>query len=406
MRPSILSLLSIPLCAGLLGTTLTAQQAGDPSPAPDRGLAYAPAPRAVDGLVATPIDIHTIHAQTKLDPATKSAEMAVSMSFSMSQTGTPVFDLRQPQITAANLNGAELDPAKMAMHDFGEACGTMRILEQELEAGVVHVLNLTYPLTKPLSPQAMDVQWRDGGVYFDTWASDLNQGRYLEQWLPCNLLYDSFKLNWEFQLQAEAEHHLVTNADVEEVAANHWKLDFPATYTAFSPMVVIIPATEVEHSTDSFKLDGVGEVQVVVCRRLEADRFSNAEIHELIVGHMRDFNESMGTWRMASAATSTCGPAAGRWSTTARPPPRWARCATNCTTAGLAAARSRPTRTQAGGTRPGPCGSATATSRAASATRRSPWPAPTRGTGSRRGPPTAPARRCSAASPRRSARTS
>ena len=189
------------------------------------------------------------------------------------------------------------------MHDFGEATGTMRILEVEMEAGSEHHLHLEYPLTQPLSPAAQDIQWSAGGVHWDTWFSDLNQGRYLEMWFPANLLYDQhpFTLTLAIENAGEA-HELITNGTVEVLGEHQWKLDFPATYTAFSALVVLIPAARVERSTSTAKLKGGRKIEIDVCRLVET-RVSLEQVHEATAEALADFSESMGPWAHGDRCT-------------------------------------------------------------------------------------------------------
>jgi len=257
---------------------------------------HAPPAREVDGLTAQPIDILRLEGSIVFNVETKEAVAVADLWFRTGAAGTPVFDLRQPLITAATLDGAGIDPMIISKHEFGENTGTMRILQVELEAGTEHHLHLEYPLQKPESPEAQEIGWADGGVHWDTWFSDLNQGRYLEMWFPANLLYDQHPFTLTLQVVgADEDHELITNATVQELDEHHWKLDFPPTYTAFSPMVVVIPESRVERSQSVAKLEGGRNIRVDVTR-LKETRVTLQQVHEATAQALQDFSDSMGPW--------------------------------------------------------------------------------------------------------------
>ena len=205
----------------------------------------------------------------------KEARATAKMRFRTGQAGTPVFDLRQPLLTGLTIDGNGLDPLTLGTHEFGESTGTMRILNVELEANSVHELYLEYPLLKPLSPEAQEIGWADGGVHWDTYFSDLNHGRYLEMWFPANLLYDQHPFTLTVQVTgADEDHELVTNGTVETLGEHHWRMSFPPSYTAFSPMVVLIPGSRVDRSQSVAKLADGRSIRVDVCSSEPAEVIS------------------------------------------------------------------------------------------------------------------------------------
>jgi hypothetical protein len=166
------------------------------------------------------------------------------MKFVMgAENGNPVFDLRQ-EIQEVALDDRSMTPAQVRHHDFGGGTGAeLRILEAELPAGSEHSLRLRYPLVIPLSPQADSaIVWDSSGsrIYWDFWFSDLWPGRYLEMWLPANLIYDQFGVSLEVEVAGSTiAHRLVTNGQVTELGTNHWRVEFPKHFTALSPMLLL-----------------------------------------------------------------------------------------------------------------------------------------------------------------------
>ncbi|MDP6964055.1 MAG: hypothetical protein QGF46_07810, partial [Planctomycetota bacterium] len=229
---------------------------------------YAPPVIEVDGLRGIPIDIISVDTQMSFDFETQTVSVISDMNFKMiGEKGFPLFDLRQ-NISSAALNGEDIDVNLMAAHDFGPATGTMRILEIECKPKVTNVLHFEYTLSKPSSPAAIDVLWEKHGMTFDTWYSDLNPGRYAEQWFPANLLFDQHPMNVEIELVgAPSEHFMVTNGATTEVKKHHWQLRFPDNSTSFSHMIVVVPTSEVERVVGTEKIDGREMTIDVYCRK-------------------------------------------------------------------------------------------------------------------------------------------
>lgn len=158
-----------------------------------------------------------------------------TLEFTMGpQDGNPIFDLRQT-ITDAWLDGATISPDKLAQHDFGGGShAELRILETLLTAGSTHTLRVRYTLDIPQASQAGSYQpqltWNPGPrLVFNFGFTDLGAGRYLEAWIPANLIFDQFELNLEIQIVNTAIPHVVlTNGQVTELATNHWQTNFPA----------------------------------------------------------------------------------------------------------------------------------------------------------------------------------
>lgn len=230
--------------------------------APDCGgedLLAAPPITEVDGLTAVPIDIGSIEATVVLDAGAQIASAVATVQFTTgAQDGAPIFDLRQ-DILSASLNGSPLDPQALAPHDFGGGAGAeMRVIDVVLPACSDHTLVLEYALEQPAAGGSRPLAWTgDTGVGWDFWMSDLTPGRYLEQWLPANLVYDRFALTLDLELVGSTlPHTLLTNGAVDPLADTHWVVTFPPTFTALSPLLVLAPSAElVAHPATTLTLD-------------------------------------------------------------------------------------------------------------------------------------------------------
>lgn len=213
---------------------------------PGTNFDLAPPAKVVDGLLAVPIDIEGISAHLVFDGATGTASGEATVDFTMGpQAGHPIFDLRQT-ITGCWLDGAPVAVAQTAHHDFGGGPNAeLRVVQAMLAAGSAHTLRVTYTLGLPQAPLAGSyppgLTWSPGPrLAFNFGFTDLRPGRYLEAWIPANLIYDQFGLTLELQvLNTAVAHAVITNGVVTPLGSNHWSVAFPARFTALSALLEV-----------------------------------------------------------------------------------------------------------------------------------------------------------------------
>jgi hypothetical protein len=235
---------------------------GDPDPDPDPGdgdgdeppscvpaaFVHAPSPALVADFGAVPLDILDLDATIDFDLAAGSAHAEVTLRFQLGEDGgPPFFDLRQSHASLV-LDGEPIANELLARHDFGRGWAAgFSILDVEFEPCTIHELELTYELELPQAPGSggLDFAQDPPRLWLDLYASDLEPGRYLESWLPANMPWDRHPVHLGVSLSgAGVEHRLLTNAEVEELDAHLWQLEFPGSTTALAPMLVIQPAEE------------------------------------------------------------------------------------------------------------------------------------------------------------------
>jgi hypothetical protein len=238
-------------------------------------LHLAPPAKMVDGLVAAPIDIQRISAELTFDGATESGTGDATLDFTMGrQAGNPIFDLRQT-ITAVWLDGMPLSVAEVAHHDFGGGpSADLRVVESVLAAGSAHTLRVTYDLGPPQASTAGSYQpqitWSSGPrLTYNFGFTDLGPGRYLESWIPANLIYDQMDLDLEIRLlNTTIPHTVITNGTVTALGTNHWTISFPAYFTAFSPLLEIRASDTVTNQIDTVTLPVSGKTVTIEAWRL------------------------------------------------------------------------------------------------------------------------------------------
>jgi hypothetical protein len=237
----------------------------------------APPAAVVDGLAAVPIDIQRVTASLVFDGETASGDGDAAVDFVMGpQNGFPIFGLRQA-ITGVWLDGLPVPVGQLAHHDFGGgADAQLRVVESPLNAGSSHTLRVTYTLGPPQASMAGSYQpamtWSAGPrLAFNFGFTDLGAGRYLEAWVPANLIFDQFDLDLELQiLNTPIAHVVITNGTVTTVGANHWTVKFPPRFTALSPLLELRAGDTVVGLTGSTTLPVSGSLITIEAWKLAA----------------------------------------------------------------------------------------------------------------------------------------
>ena len=192
--------------------------------------------------MVVPVDVERIAARLRLDAAGKIALADAEVEFVVEgEDGCPALDLRQ-EVSTFRLDGRQLPGEAFSHSDLGGGEGAgMRVIDQVLPAGSRHHIELSYPLDTPSAEEARPIDWTDG-VHFDFWMSDLYPGRYLEMWLPAGLCQDRIRLRVEVEVAGGATRHtLLSNGTEVRLGPDRWRIDYPAQFTALSPMLVVEP---------------------------------------------------------------------------------------------------------------------------------------------------------------------
>ena len=248
-----------------------------------------PPPLKVDDLWAVPVDISRILAKLSFDGSSLSGNGEATIEFKVGRyTGNPIFDLRQT-ITSAELDGSPVLPSKMGAHDCGGGPNAMvRVLEKVLAAGTSHTLHLVYTLEKPQAPSGGSyppaLKWTSGpSLDFNFGFTDLSPGRYLEAWIPANLIYDQFELTLEIEIKnSPVSHAIITNGTCVPSGQNHWTVTFPSRFTALSPLLEIHPESTLVSMTGTVTLPVSGKtVTIEVWKFISGDSDLPTELNHI-----------------------------------------------------------------------------------------------------------------------------
>lgn len=207
------------------------------------------------------MDVTAVDARLVFDCGSHTAFGSATMSFV--GDGQPGYwDLRQ-HVDAAWLDGTSLPVSGLEPNRDG-----VRVVEAGDGA---HELVVRYPLATPVATDAVPLGWtlQRPGLLFDFWMSDLYPGRYLEMWVPSPLCHDQFSLSVTVEVVGAGPHRVFANG---AVSGDGSRVDYPASFTSLSPMLVIAPddrydlisTVEDGLTVDTFKFSGP-EIDLAAC---------------------------------------------------------------------------------------------------------------------------------------------
>ncbi|MGB4075361.1 hypothetical protein [Pseudomonas sp.] len=274
-----------------------------PLAAPNSSLTLAPPPKRVDGLWAVPMDILRVDASLLFDAATQQISGDATLEFRLGRhAGCPIFDLRQT-VTGVWLDGAVVALADVASHDFGGgANANLRVLNRVLDAGSSHSLRLTYSVGVPQASMAgsylPQIVWSAGPrLAFNFGFTDLGAGRYLEAFVPANLIHDQFELSLQLQLTGTAVAHTpISNGSVTILGSNHWRIDFPARYSALSPLLELRASDSLQSATVNAVLPVSGTNVAITTWKLTSSAANLVNQANAIAGFLADNENSSGRY--------------------------------------------------------------------------------------------------------------
>lgn len=151
------------------------------------------------------------------------ASVVSVINFSIQDQGKPIFDLI-PNEVSVTLNG---EAVKVLTVNDPDGQTTYRALDKVLSAGEYQItLRHTFDANTSFS---------SGSVAAGFWISDLNDRKYIEQYLPTNLEYDQYQMNFSIKIiGANQEHTIYTNGQVQELGNHKYEIAFPEYFTSSS----------------------------------------------------------------------------------------------------------------------------------------------------------------------------
>lgn len=175
-----------------------------------------------DGSLMVFVDFNTVDVSLVYDITKGSAVATSTITFYQPVEGKPIFDL-VPKAMETQINNEPVDIKETDL--LGTS--TVKYIDRIMSVGM-HTLEITNTIEK-------NVSFQSNYVKSAFWMSDLSDRRYIEQYLPSNLEYDQYKMTIDLQITGtQTDHVLYSNAQVTQLANQHWYLEFRDVYTASS----------------------------------------------------------------------------------------------------------------------------------------------------------------------------
>lgn len=194
-------------------------------------LRHAPNSFVVDGLKAVFVDFKRVTYNIVYDFKAKSAAVDTTILFQSKEDGMPIFDsVETPQAVWVNSMEVESD---IVITPGGTTA--VRYAQTNLPVGF-HSMRIRTPLKK-------GTKYGNKGVSSGFFIKDLKNREMLEQYVPTNLEYDKYPMEWHVEiLNANHRwHDIFANGEVDNYAQNKFTIKMPKYYTASSVYFHLVP---------------------------------------------------------------------------------------------------------------------------------------------------------------------
>jgi hypothetical protein len=184
----------------------------------------------LDGL-AVFVDFKLAHYDIVYDLDAKTVKVESIIEFESLQPGRPLFDLVP-------------EPKEVLLDDMPVRTEAIRDPDQETRLRVIDLKTSPGKYTLKIRHEiSTNVVFDQRGVASGFWMSDLNDRRYLEQYLPSNLEFDQYKMKSRVRIinGNNAPHVLKTNGEITKISENDFEVVYPDFYSASSLYFHLFP---------------------------------------------------------------------------------------------------------------------------------------------------------------------
>ena len=233
-----------------------------------------------DGTQAVFMNILRAKTVLVLDVENKTSEAITQIEFKTWEDGHPVFDLI-PNPSEVSLND---EPIKTKVIDTPSRASKLRMMEPFVSAGT-HILSVRHSLKAGL-------RFRRVQVSLGFWYSDLEDRKFLEQFLPTNLEFDTYANTLRLKVVGTANAHvLFTNGTSKEIEFNEWEVSYPEFYNCASLFLHLGPVTEFQVMRTDFKSISGKSLPVTVYGKVDEDVLLafNSRAHEVLKELEKDY---------------------------------------------------------------------------------------------------------------------
>lgn len=176
------------------------------------------------------VDFISLNSEISYDVSSKKAGAKTTIVFKQETKGFPLFDL-VPEASSVIINGIETKALDIKSPD-GET--SFKLLQTELNPGIHTMVVENLIRTNTVFSR------KDVASGF--WMSDLSDRQYLEQYIPANLEFDQYKMDFSVEILGSNEKHvLYTNGSLKEVKQNKFEISFPEYFQTSSVYFHLTP---------------------------------------------------------------------------------------------------------------------------------------------------------------------
>lgn len=239
------------------------------------------------------VDFTNSNSKIIYDLSSKKTTAVTTITFEQVDPGRPIFDL-VPNIDELKINGSIAQAKSISMNGTSQ----VQYIDQILPAGK-HTMEVRNQITKNVSMGG----WWTKSLKAAFWMSDLSDRRYIEQYLPANLEYDQYPSEIEYLIKGSQDEHVIyTNGEVTEIAKNHWKVQYPATYSASSYFMHITKKGAIPVKQATYRSIDGRDIPVTVYTSQSTSKFMNATLRIL-----KELEGDYGPWPHAQVIVYGAG---------------------------------------------------------------------------------------------------
>lgn len=199
------------------------------------------------------------------DKQSKTATVESTIDFTVIEAGFPIFDL-VPEPLDVTLDGRSV---KVELTPDPDKQTQLRVIQKKLPAGS-YQLKLKHVIVE-------NVVFNEMGVASAFWLSDLNDRRYLENYIPSNLEFDHYSKKFQVNLIGfEGFNHTIkANGRIDKITDGQYEISYPETYTSSSVFFHLFPEKSITKNVSFYytSIDG---------RKLPVDIYSVVEIEPFV----------------------------------------------------------------------------------------------------------------------------
>lgn len=218
------------------------------------------------------------------------------LEFVTAEDGFPAFCLRQP-INAIVIDGQPVGAS--VGHDPDGAC-EFKVLDSAVPAGR-HTLEIDSVIDRLPGSTFDPVRWvgNPQGVQCLFEMSDRGTHKgFLDSYLPSNFEYDHIAMSLQVSLEGvDSAHRIISNGDVELLAANRWRVRYPKHYTSSSILFHLAPERlydTLEAAYSSLRGDSIPLLVYAQSERVDLEVIRLEDYRDSALAALRSLEETFG----------------------------------------------------------------------------------------------------------------